>query len=286
MKFRATKVGAFGAKLLRKLWPDLKLLRRLSKIGRMQEIEIAGKRMFVDLRGGLVSSTLFLTHTWEPEETRFVIGLLKKGDVFVDLGANIGYFDLIASDAVGSTGKVFAFEPDPDNLRLLRKNVEVNGCANVCIEPKAVTDVNRSVTLYLSSTNHGDHRIYASTDAKESNDGLVRLSLVVEGVTLDSYFPPGSRVDLIKMDIQGAEYFAVQGMIRLLRENHGAVLLLEFWPRGLREAGVTPSALLQQLLDLGFAPHLLDKNNLLPLSLNEALSGSEGGHLNLVFFRK
>jgi FkbM family methyltransferase len=244
-----------------------------------------GKRMFVDLRGGIVSSTLFLTQVYEPEETRLVVRLLKQGDVFVDLGANIGYFDLIASGAVGSTGKVFAFEPDPTNLRLLRRNVEVNGCANVFVEPKAVTDTNRSVTLYLSSVNHGDHRIFASSDDSESNEGRPRSSLPVDAVALDSYFPPGSRVDLIKMDVQGAEYFALQGMKRLLRENRHVVLMLEFWPHGLRETGVAPLAFLQELLDLGFVPHRLIEDELSPVSPSEALPSTEGAYLNLVFLR-
>lgn len=285
MNFRITKPGRLAADVAAKVWPSLKLLRRISKVGGIQEVQIGEKRMFVDLRAGVVAADLFLKHTWEPEETRLIVRLLKQGDVFVDLGANLGYFDLIASDAVGSTGKVFAFEPAPGNLRLLRKNVEVNGCTNVYIEPKAVTDANRDVDLHLSAINHGDHRIFPSNDDNDWNEGRTRSSVVVEGITLDSYFPPGSRVDLIKMDIQGAEYFALKGMERLLRDNHDIVMMVEFWPSGLRQAGVAPSALLQELRDLGFIPHWLDNDELSPLSPNEALRSSGEGHLNLVFLR-
>jgi FkbM family methyltransferase len=169
---------------------------------------------------------------------------LHKGDVFVDIGANIGYFTLLASDAVGDTGKVFAFEPDPRNLRLLRKNVEANQCGNVWVEEKAITQAYKPLTLYLSHINFGDHRIYASHDDTLYNHGLQRSQVQVEGITLDGYLPAGSRVNFVKMDIHCAEYFALQGMKRVLRENHDVLCVMEFWPHGLLEAGASPSALL------------------------------------------
>ena len=167
-------------------------------------------------------------------ETRLVSSLLRQGDVFVDVGANVGYFTLIASDAVGKTGKVFAFEPEPNNFALLRKNAEVNHCANVVCEQKAITNANQPIKLYLSSFNYGDHRIFQSHDDEGYNRGQERPSTKAEGVTLDSYFPSGTRIDFIKMDVQGAEYFALQGMERVLRDNADVVLLIEFWPHGLR----------------------------------------------------
>ena len=64
---------------------------------------------------------------WEPYETSLVLRLLQPGDVFVDVGANIGYFSVLAASLVGDAGKVFAFEPDPDNFQLLCANAELNG---------------------------------------------------------------------------------------------------------------------------------------------------------------
>ena len=108
--------------------------------------------MFVDLRDSAVATHLFVSKTWEPEETKLVSRLLEEGDVFVDVGANLGYFTLIASDAVGKTGRVFAFEPEPNNFSLLQKNVEVNKCANVCCERKAVsTQTSRLSCIFRAS---------------------------------------------------------------------------------------------------------------------------------------
>ena len=64
---------------------------------------------------------------WEPYETSLLLSMLRPGDVFVDVGANIGYFSVLAASVVGDDGAVFAFEPDPDNFRLLRRNVALNG---------------------------------------------------------------------------------------------------------------------------------------------------------------
>ena len=68
---------------------------------------------------------------WEPYETSLVLGALQPGDVFVDVGANIGYFPVIAAGRVGRAGRVLAFEPDPDNYRLLSENLELNDCREV-----------------------------------------------------------------------------------------------------------------------------------------------------------
>jgi FkbM family methyltransferase len=136
----------------------------------------------------------------------------------------------------------------------LRKNVEANQCGNVWVEEKAITEAYKPLTLYLSHINFGDHRIYASHDDTMYNHGLQRSQVQVEGITLDGYLPAGSRVNFVKMDIQGAEYFALQGMKRVLRENHDVLCVMEFWPHGLLEAGASPSALLQELIQLGFAP--------------------------------
>src|SRR5664279_1756690 len=141
MSLRGNKTREFVGRQLRKAWPSFRLSRLLLRSGgNEQQIQVFGKRMYVDLRDSAVSTNLFVNHVWEPEETNVILGLLHEGDVFVDVGANIGYFTLLASHAVGRTGKVFAFEPGPGNVRLLRKNVEANQCGNVWVEEKAVTE--------------------------------------------------------------------------------------------------------------------------------------------------
>lgn len=287
MSLRGNKAREFIGRMLRKLWPDFRLSTFLLKAGgNEQRIQVFGKRMYVDLWDSAVATNLFVNRVWEPEETKLILSLLHKGDVFVDVGANIGYFTLMASDAVGSAGKVFAFEPGPGNLRLLRKNVVTNRCGNVRVEANAVVEACKPVTLHLSNINFGDHRVYASRDDAMYNLGSERPEVRVDGITLDSYFPAGSRVDFVKMDIQGAEYFALQGMKRVLLENHDILCMMEFWPHGLMEAGASPSALLQELIQIGFILHRLDRGKVTPARVEEILSIDEHEVLNLLLARK
>jgi FkbM family methyltransferase len=286
MSLRGNKTREFVGRLLRKMWSSFRLSNFLLKAGgNEQRIQVLGKWMYVDLWDSAVATNLFVKRVWEPEETKVIVGLLRKGDVFVDIGANIGYFTVLASDAVGSNGRVLAFEPDPRNLRLLRKNVDANRCENVRVEPKAIIEACKPLTLHLSNINFGDHRVYASHDDAMYNQGSRRSEVQVEGITLDSYLPTGSRVNFVKMDIQGAEYSALQGMRRVLRENHDVLFFMEFWPHGLREAGASPSALLQELIELGFILHRLDHGQATPVPTNEILSVNEHDGLNLLLAR-
>jgi FkbM family methyltransferase len=275
MGSRGGKARAYTGKLIRKLLPDFRLSNFLLRTaGSQKEVLVNGRRMFVDLWDSAVSTHLFVSKTWEPEETRLVSSLLREGDVFVDVGANVGYFTLVASDAVGKSGKVFAFEPEPKNFSLLRKNVQVNKCANARCEQKAVTGTDYPVELYLSSFNYEDY-----------NRGRQRARTQVEGVTLDSYFAPGTRVDFIKMDVQGAEYFALQGMKRVLRDNPDIVLMMEFWPHGLQEAGVEPSRLLEEIEELGLVPYKAGTGKLAVFGRDEILQTGGDDCINLVLSR-
>jgi FkbM family methyltransferase len=287
MSLRENKARKFIGGLLRKLWPNFRLSTFLLKAGgNEQRVKVFGKWMYVDLWDSAVATNLFVNHVWEPEETNLISALLRKGDVFVDIGANIGYFTLLASGVVGSAGKVFAFEPSPRNFRLLRKNVETNRCQNVQLEAKAIMAACKPLTLHLSNINFGDHRVYASHDDATYNQGAPRSEVQVEGITLDSYFPSGVRVDLVKMDVQGAEYFALQGMKRVLLENHDILCVMEFWRHGLIEAGASPQALLQELMQLGFIMHRIDHGEVVPAPVDEILSVDEHEVVNLLLARK
>jgi len=157
--------------------------------------EVQGHKMFLDSKDSLCLS---INGVYEPFETELVKKEIKKGDVVLDLGANIGYYTLIFGKLVGKRGKVFAFEPDPTNFSLLKKNVEMNGYKNVELVQKAVSNKTGKIKLYLCEDNKGDHRIYNSHDGRQS--------IEIEAIRLDDYFKNyNGAVDFIKMDIQGAE---------------------------------------------------------------------------------
>jgi FkbM family methyltransferase len=178
--------------------------------------------------------------------------LCRPGMTVADVGANIGCHTLQLAQWVGPAGRVWAFEPDPGNFTMLRANVERNDARNVELRPCAVGAASRQSALWISPSHGGDHRIYASRD----NRGWRQVA--VDVVALDDLFGPDRPLDLIKMDIQGAEGLALAGMARLLATRPTLAILTEFWPAGLRQAGTDPVALLQDLRTRGFALHLAD----------------------------
>ena len=95
---------------------------------------VPGLRMYLDPTDTVVCRMIAAYGNWEPSETAWFLRTVKPGDIIVDAGANVGYYTVIGSRLVGDRGKVYAFEPDPSNFELLRKNVELNGLKNVVLD--------------------------------------------------------------------------------------------------------------------------------------------------------
>lgn len=225
---------------------------------------VEGHKMFLD---SIDSLDLSINGVYEEFQTSIVKEKVKKGDIILDIGANIGYYTLIFAKLVGENGKVYAFEPDPTNFAILKKNVEINEYKNVILIPKAVSNENTKVKLYLSENNKGDHRIF------DLHDG--RKFVEVESVKLDDYFKDYSgKINFIKMDIQGAEGRAVLGMCDLLNRNKNVKIISEFWPVGLKQFGIEPLEYLKLFLKQGFNIYIInEKQKKIELMTNKILSG-------------
>jgi FkbM family methyltransferase len=179
-------------------------------------------------------------------ERQLLQKILFPGAVVVDGGANIGVYSEFLSRCVGPNGVVHSFEPCPDNFMRLRsatrKLPNVRPCAAALGERSGET------MLYLSDRLNVDHRAYAT-------EGNARRVVQVGMVALDDYFKPRERVDMLKLDIQGYELQALQGAKRVMKENQQIKLLLEFWPYGLKQAGVNWTELIEMLE--GFAMDIM-----------------------------
>jgi len=210
--------------------------------------EVLGHTMVLD-RG----DTLFLARhgVYEPTFTALVEGAVRAGDVVVDVGANIGYHTLLFARAAGPTGRVIAFEPAPDTFRLLEENVRANGYENVELVQAAASDASGRVTLQLSDENPGDHRIVGPGG---------REGIEVACVTLDERLAEGPLPDVVKLDVQGAEPRVLRGMSSVLGRAPVRLLLTEFWPRGLVEAGEDPPAFLAAITGAGYELRLVDED--------------------------
>jgi FkbM family methyltransferase len=180
---------------------------------------------------------------------------LKAGDVTVDAGANIGVYTRFLSRCVGSQGTVHSFEPDVTNFE--RLHAALCDTSNVLLNQLALSDQTGESVLYISDNLNVDHRAYQT-------EGEPRRRVAIHSVRLDDYFKPGERVDFIKMDIQGFELHALRGADRVLADNPTIRLLLEFWPYGLKRAGVSGEDLIEFLRDKGFRCFTVTNGSLSP----------------------
>jgi FkbM family methyltransferase len=182
---------------------------------------------------------------YEPETVSLFTHLVRPGMTVLDVGAHIGYFTLLAARAVGATGRVYAFEPLPSNATQLRRNVEANGFAErVIVVEQAVTDQAGEMCLHDSGRDAGTATLYS-----KGGQSVDVTTISLDGWAEEHMWP---RVDLMKMDVEGAEVAALAGMRELKRLNPQMQLLCEFNPTTLGYAGLEPSALLTALPECGF----------------------------------
>lgn len=163
---------------------------------------------------------------------------LRPGDVMMDVGANVGDFTALAAEVVGPSGRVYAFEPGPDNLAALRARFGTTG--TVQIVDAAVSDSTGEATFFLDRRDGRRHSL-----ARE-NVGKRGAAIAVRQVALDDYLETVPRVDVIKIDAQGAEPRIIRGARRLLAHFRPRILL-ELWPFGLGSLGSDSTTLLAEL---------------------------------------
>jgi FkbM family methyltransferase len=187
-----------------------------------------------------------LYSTWKAlsdrRERRLLRKFVRPGMTIVDVGANIGVYSRFFAALAGQGGLVHCFEPSPSNFNRLRQSTA--HLPNVRCSQAAVGDRSGTISLYLSDELNVDHRTFDSDDGRKKVD--VRI------VSLDDYFGVGQPVDLLKIDVQGFEMNVLRGAMRVLTENRNIVLIMEYWPYGLKKASITPSEPIAWLQRLGF----------------------------------
>ena len=198
---------------------------------------------------------------YEEQTTSLFERTLKPGMVILDVGAHVGYFSLLAARLVGSEGKVFSFEPDPINYELLVQNIELNGYTNISAANSAVGDKLGSLTLFQTALDSGRHSTYHHGLPE---NGSVEVNVSTLDAFLDARDWPD--IDLVKVDVEGAEMDVLRGMAELLERSPGLKLIMEFNPALLQSAGVPPSDMIKELQSRGFTLSCIyEKRGVIPI---------------------
>ena len=167
---------------------------------------------------------------------------LTEGMVVADIGANVGNYTEFMAKIVGNKCKVHAFEPDCKNFDYL-KNLSLK-YTNVYTYNCAISDKEEEIPFYISKYLNVDNRIY-------DDPSVLTESYKVNAKTLDSFFEP-DQLNFIKMDIEGAEIFALEGGRILLEESQNLKILMEVWPYGLKKSGKHFKNLLNIIENAGY----------------------------------
>jgi len=219
-------------------------------------IEIQGSKMIVNVNDESYSirrtfESYAQNKVHEKATTELFKKVVKEGNTVVDLGANIGYFTLLAAKIVGPKGKVFAFEPEPKNYSYLVKNINLNNYNQVTALQKAVSNKKGETKLYICDYDTGHHTInqYEGIESYSRGRKTKEHFIEIETIILDEFFKNKEEsINVIKMDIEGAESLALAGMDNILKNNKKLKMFIEFFPLLIEKMGNSPREFIKKLL--------------------------------------
>jgi FkbM family methyltransferase len=216
-------------------------------------IQMEYAKLFLDIRDVGVGTHLITDCSWEAEETALVRQIAAPGQIWIEIGANFGYYTVDLARLVGETGKIFSFEASPHLASFVTETIAVNGFKNIVnFYQKAVWDVNGEM-IPFDTTNTayiGGSHIYYSDDSEHiEKKGLIE----VETVTLDDGLPSDLVADFLKMDVEGAECHILNGARDLIDRSHDIKIIME-WNVSLQNAaGSDVTQCIDQLVEQGFS---------------------------------
>ena len=227
-------------------------------------LDIAGPHGAIRVRYAfdLTSETHAMMHRaldagtfYEPATSRLFLSILQPGDTFIDIGAHIGYFSMLAAAAVGDTGEVIAFEPSPGNYRHLVEHIALNGFTNVLPLHLALGDHEGVAPLHLNADNDGGHALFdvglfdinlkSRAHPEVYPAFLSRLDHVLRGRPMRS-------VKAVKLDVEGSEVYALRGAVETLARCGVPYVIAEVNRGGLEHMGTSEGDMRSLMTQLGY----------------------------------
>jgi FkbM family methyltransferase len=221
---------------------------------------VEGFSLNVDPADFAVGHTIARTGSYEPEVSAVLRQVLRPGQTFVDIGANLGWFSLLGASVVGPKGQVVAIEPNPLNVALLRKSAAENGFGNISAICVALGEAPGAAALETDGSNG---RVVPVAGPPE---GPIEASFVVACWPLDKVLASAGleRVDVIKLDVEGAEPLVLRGGVATITRDRPSIIT-EFYPLALEGAPWGSAAgYLEELRHLGYELHVIGRGEAPP----------------------
>lgn len=223
--------------------------------------------------GDWLGQYVYLTGQYEPPTARIIAGLLDSGDTFIDVGANSGFFSLLAAKRVGPGGQIHSFEPLPAMRQRVRDNLTLNAFQNVTLHDVALSNEKGEVTFYEGPRDHkGVSSLRPISQAANT--------LKVQTVPMDEYLTTLPSIKLIKIDVEGAEQLAVEGMWQLL-SKHRPYLIMEVTDEYLKPFGHNAESLCSLVCSAGYHMYQVTPNG--PSKMSPEDAGSTEDQYNALF---
>ncbi len=261
-------------------------------------ISVCGEQFLINIHkeDELLSNIIREQNVYTRNDLLIFKKLLNLGDYFIDVGANIGWHTIFGSLLVGDTGKVFAFEPNVINYKVLESNIELNNLSNVSAINLALSNFIGPSKLYCSKNNYGDH-IMITVDHTLNRD-----SEDITSTTLDQFISnndiDAQKIKLIKMDIQGSEALALAGMQQFIKK-YKPPIILEYAPLHLKLCESSPFDIMACIDKYDYIPFLLhneidipEDNIITPMSIQSLIETTnylfttEGWGVDLLLVQK
>jgi FkbM family methyltransferase len=193
--------------------------------------------------------TILESGEYELETSRAIRNYVKQGDMFLDIGANEGYFSLLAAKLVGDDGRVYAIEPQTRLKPILLRNFQINQVRNVRLVPCAISDKVGTVPIYLSpNINSGASGLNRTTRYSVQTERVHSLTLSELFSLLSLEF-----CDALKLDVEGFEYEAIMGSQAIFRERRVGVIILELHSALLQKRHLNPQVIVRFLHECGYS---------------------------------
>jgi len=254
--------------------------------------EIEGKNFKVSYRldpKGPLGAILQSRGSYEPEVSLFLMRVLRDGDLFVDIGAHVGYFSILASKLVGEKGQVVSFEPEEANFEHLQSNMALNNLSNITLFQRPVTEKIEMRTFYINSDGDGGHALwdpglFPGNERSKANPQPRN----VETITLDAVLSDKvvkKLPKIIKIDTEGAEKNVLEGAQVILQEGRVPFVICELHEFGLRQFGTSQEELRSFMRDYGYETFLLPPTGGLPMLVPHGVQIQSKFILNMLFTR-